>query len=176
MYHIIAATSNQAKVDAIKTAFDTVFGQGVCRIEGVNVDSSVPNQPIGSKETRTGARYRAMAARQVRPEADFWVGIEAGIEENMTFAWIVVENASQRGEARSASLVLPPSILECIHQGQELGEEMIHLTGLDDISQQGGAIGYFTKGKLTRGSVYQQAIILALVPFQNEIYQTASNS
>ncbi len=47
---------------------------------------------------------------------------------------------------------------------------MAFLTGIDNIKQQGGAIG-FTDGVLTRTSVYQQALILALVPIKHEIYK-----
>ncbi|ATO34806.1 Inosine/xanthosine triphosphatase [Dickeya dianthicola RNS04.9] len=112
-----------------------------------------------------------MRARQVRPEADFWVGVEAGIEESMTFAWMVIENAIIRGESRSASLVLPESILQGIGEGRELGDEMARLTGIQDIKRQGGAIGVFTDGKLSRTSVYYQALLLALVPFHNPVYQ-----
>ena len=78
MFHIIAATTNPAKIQAIRSAFEVVLGNGNFDIEDVNVDSSVPQQPIGNTETRTGARQRVNAARQVRPEADFWVGVEAG--------------------------------------------------------------------------------------------------
>lgn len=96
MYHVVAATTNPAKIKAITLAFDDVYGPGHYRIEGVNVDSGVPLQPIGSIETRTGARQRVSNARKIRPEADFWVGVEAGIEDNMTFAWMVIERSYGR--------------------------------------------------------------------------------
>ncbi len=48
---------------------------------------------------------------------------------------------------------------------------MVFLTGIDNIKQQGGAIGFFTDGVLTRTSVYQQALILVLVPIKHEIYK-----
>ncbi|MDA5493202.1 inosine/xanthosine triphosphatase [Yersinia intermedia] len=171
MYHVVAATTNPAKIKAITLAFDDVYGPGHYRIEGVNVDSGVPLQPIGSIETRTGARQRVSNARKIRPEADFWVGVEAGIEDNMTFAWMVIEHLQLRGESRSASLMLPDIILHGIRQGRELGDEMAVLTGIANVKHQGGAIGIFTDGKLTRSSVYHQALLLALVPFHNEIYQ-----
>ncbi|KAA9002686.1 non-canonical purine NTP phosphatase [Affinibrenneria salicis] len=173
MYHVVATTTNPAKIKAITLAFSDVYGADNCRIESVDVDSGVPNQPLGSVETRTGARNRVMMARQVRPEAHFWVGVEAGIEEGMTFAWMVIENAHQRGESRSASLILPEIILQGIQQGRELGDEMAQLTGLSDISRRGGAIGVFTNGRLSRTSVYHQALLLALVPFHNAVYQPA---
>lgn len=172
MYHVIAATTNPAKIRAISQAFTELFGPDSCRIESVEVNSGVPNQPMGDKETRSGARHRVMSARQVRPEADFWIGIEAGIDDEMTFAWIVIENNHCRGEARSASLILPPVILKSLYEGKELGDEMAILTGVCNIKQQGGAIGLFTEGRLSRTSVYQQALLLAFVPFHNEIYQT----
>ncbi|CAM3408908.1 MULTISPECIES: inosine/xanthosine triphosphatase [Yersinia] len=170
MYHVVAATTNPAKIRAITLAFNDVFGADTCHIEGINVDSGVSLQPIGSDETRTGARQRVAAARQIKPEADFWVGVEAGIEDNMTFAWIVVEHLQQRGESRSASLMLPQIILQGINQGRELGDEMALLTGNAEVKRQGGAIGVFTDGKLSRTSVYHQALVLALVPFHNSVY------
>lgn len=174
MYHVVAATTNPAKIKAISLAFDDVYGSDQYRIEGVDVDSGVPLQPIGNTETRTGARQRVKNARLIRPEADFWIGVEAGIEDNMTFAWMVIEHLQMRGESRSASLMLPDIILHGIHQGRELGDEMAVLSGISNIKQQGGAIGIFTKGKLTRTHVYHQALLLALVPFHNEIYQPLS--
>ncbi|ARJ41228.1 inosine/xanthosine triphosphatase [Pantoea alhagi] len=171
MYHVVAATTNPAKISAISQAFHDVFGEGSCHIEGVAVDSGVAAQPLTNAETRTGARQRVMNARKVRPEADFWVAIEAGIEGNDAFAWMVVEDHKQRGESRSASFTLPAPVMAGIHAGHELGEEMARLTGIDNIKHKGGAIGVFTQGLLTRSSVYHQALILALCPFHNAIYQ-----
>lgn len=171
MLYIVAASSNPAKVDAVRAAFEAAFGADNCRIEGVEVDSTVAQQPIGDKETRTGARQRVLSARTVRPQADFWVGIEAGIENNMTFSWITIENARARGESRSASLELPPAVMEQLNQGKTLGETMEQLTGIANLGRLGGAISYFTQNALTRHMVYQQAILLALAPLRNDIYQ-----
>lgn len=74
--------------------------------------------------------------------------------------------------------MLPDIILHGIRQGRELGDEMAVLTGIANVKHQGGAIGIFTDGKLMESSsVYHQALLLALVPFHNEIYQRpASNT
>ena len=171
MYHVVVATTNPAKIKAVILAFKDTFGTECFRIEGINVESGVPQQPIGNIETQTGARQRVIAARQIHPTADFWIGIEAGIEDNMTFSWIVIEHLQHRGESRSASLMLPEIILQGIHQGRELGDEMAKFSGITDLRYQEGAIGFFTAGKLTRTRVYHQALLLALVPFQHEVYQ-----
>lgn len=176
MYHVVAATINPAKINAISQAFSDIFGEGSCHIEGVEVDSGVSPQPLTNAETRTGARQRIANARQIRPEADFWVAIEAGIEEDCAFAWMVIENPHQRGESRSASFTLPAVVMEGIRAGRELGDEMARLTGIENIKHKGGAIGAFTAGRLTRTSVYHQALILALCPFHNAVYQISVNS
>ncbi|MCH5760468.1 DUF84 family protein, partial [Salmonella enterica] len=75
------------------------------------------------------------------------------------------------GEARSATLPLPAVILDRVRQGEALGPVMSQYTGIDEIGRKEGAIGVFTAGKLTRSSVYHQAVILALSPFHNAVYR-----
>ena len=171
MHHVVSATTNPAKIRAILHAFNEIFGKGSCHIEPLSVDSGVPEQPLGSEETRAGARNRVFNARKERPDADFWVAIEAGIDEDSTFSWVVIENKEQRGEARSATLPLPAAILAKVRAGEALGPVMSHYTGIDEIGRKEGAIGVFTAGKLTRASVYHQAVILALSPFHNAVYR-----
>jgi inosine/xanthosine triphosphatase len=171
MHHVVSATTNPAKIQAILQAFNEIFGEGSCHIESVSVESGVPEQPFGSDETRAGARNRVTNARAARPDADFWVAIEAGIDDGSTFSWVVIENSLQRGEARSATLPLPAAILEQVRAGEALGPVMSQHTGIDEIGRKEGAIGIFTAGKLTRSSVYHQAVVLALSPFHNAIYR-----
>lgn len=170
MHHVVSATTNPAKIQAILAAFEQIFGEGSCHIDAISVDTGVPEQPFGSEETRAGARNRVANARAQRPDADFWVAIEAGIDNGSTFSWVIIENTQLRGESRSATLPLPEVILEKVHEGEALGPVMSHYTGIDKIGRKEGAIGVFTKGALTRSSVYHQAVVLALSPFHNEIY------
>lgn len=171
MHKVVSATTNPAKIKAILQAFDEIYGAGSCHIDAVSVESGVPEQPFGSEETRTGARNRVKNARMAAPDADFWVAIEAGIDGDSTFSWVVIETREQRGEARSATLPLPTIILERVRAGEALGPVMSHYTGIDEIGRKEGAIGVFTAGALTRSSVYHQAVILALSPFHNTIYR-----
>ncbi|MEN0613304.1 inosine/xanthosine triphosphatase [Klebsiella indica] len=171
MHHVVSATTNPAKIQAILQAFNEIFGEGSCHIESIAVESDVPEQPFGNEETRAGARNRIANARRIRPNADFWVAIEAGIDEGSTFSWVVIDDGAQRGESRSATLPLPPTILEKVHAGEALGSVMSQHTGIIEIGRKEGAIGIFTAGKLTRSSVYHQAVVLALSPFHNAIYR-----
>ncbi|WP_432699159.1 inosine/xanthosine triphosphatase [Kluyvera cryocrescens] len=171
MHQVIVATTNPAKIQAILAAFDQIFGEGSCCIDAIAVDTGVPEQPFGSEETRAGARNRLANARRAKPDADFWVAIEAGIDEGATFSWVVIESRDRRGEARSATLPLPEAILDQVRAGEALGPVMSKYTGIDKIGNKEGAIGVFTAGVLTRSSVYHQAVVLALSPFHNDLYR-----
>ncbi len=171
MHHVVAATKNPAKIKAILDGFELIFGQGSCQVEGVDVDSGVPEQPLGSEQTLAGARNRVANAKALRPTADFWVAIEAGIDEQSTFSWVSIENPELRGESRSATLPLPAAIMKHIDAGEALGPAMSAWSGIEKIGRKEGAIGVFTAGALTRSSVYVQAVVLALSPFHNEIYR-----
>lgn len=167
MKTVIIASLNPAKINAVKSAFEATFPQLEFDFKGVSVASGVADQPMSNEETYQGAVNRVCNATQAIPEGDFYVGLEAGIEGNVTFAWMVIESNGQRGESRSASLMLPPQVIEKLAHANELGDVMDEVFGTDNIKQKGGAIGLLTHNQLTRSSVYHQALILALIPFVN---------
>ncbi|CAG19064.1 inosine/xanthosine triphosphatase [Photobacterium profundum] len=168
MSKIIVASANPAKISAVASAFSQAFPEQSFTVEGISVASEVRDQPLCADETLLGARNRVKNARKLQADADFYVGLEAGIDGGFTFAWMVIENHKQRGEARSASLPLPPIALEKIQQGIELGDVMDDMFNQQNVKQKGGAIAMLTNHTLSRSSVYQQALILALIPFMNE--------
>ncbi len=167
MKTVIIASLNPAKINAVKSAFEAAFPQQEFDFKGVSVASGVADQPMSNEETYQGAVNRVCNATRAIPEGDFYVGLEAGIEGNVTFAWMVIESNGQRGESRSASLMLPPQVIEKLAHANELGDVMDEVFGTDNIKQKGGAIGLLTHNQLTRSSVYHQALILALIPFVN---------
>lgn len=42
MHHVVSATTNPAKIQAILRAFEEIFGAGSCHIEAIGVESGVP--------------------------------------------------------------------------------------------------------------------------------------
>ncbi|WP_425666416.1 inosine/xanthosine triphosphatase [Vibrio tubiashii] len=164
---VIVASLNPAKINAVKSAFEATFPQQAFNFSGVSVDSGVADQPMSNQETHTGALNRVVNAKSKCADADYYVGLEAGIEGSVTFAWMVVESQTQRGESRSASLMLPPVVIEKLQHANELGDVMDEIFGTENIKQKGGAISLLTHDLLTRSSIYHQALILALIPFAN---------
>lgn len=163
--NVIIASQNPAKVAAVKSAFTLAFPDGVFSFKGVSVRSDVPEQPMSCEETKQGAINRVNNAKKQYPDGNYYVGLEAGIEKNSTFAWMIIDNGSVIGESRSSSLPLPPQVLDSVQQGKELGIVMDEQFNTENIKQKEGAIGLLTNNLLTRSSVYQQALILALIPF-----------
>ncbi|MHA2939582.1 inosine/xanthosine triphosphatase [Vibrio sp. RC27] len=171
MKQVIITSRNPAKISAVSNAFTTCFPNEEFQFIGIKVASDVRDQPMSDEETRQGAVNRIENAKQQYPDNHYYVGIEAGIEGNATFAWMIIDSSSQRGESRSANLMLPPVVLSKLNDDNELGEVMDEVFNTSNIKQKGGAIGLLTHQLLTRSSVYEQALILALIPFQNpELY------
>lgn len=163
---VIVASLNPAKITAVQSAFEATFPLQDFEFVGVSVPSEVADQPMSNQETHDGALNRVRNAKQ-QCQADYYVGLEAGIEADVTFAWMVVESATHRGESRSASLMLPPVVIEKLKHANELGDVMDEVFATENIKQKGGAISLLTHDLLTRSSVYHQALILALIPFAN---------
>ncbi|HCE4629397.1 TPA: inosine/xanthosine triphosphatase [Vibrio parahaemolyticus] len=164
---VVIASLNPAKINAVKSAFQSAFPQQAFEFVDISVPSEVADQPMTNEETHRGAVNRVKNAKVEMPTADFYVGLEAGIEGNVTFAWMVIESDTHRGESRSASLMLPPEVLAQLADANELGDVMDKVFGTENIKQKGGAISLLTQNQLTRSSVYHQALILALIPFTN---------
>jgi len=128
------------------------------------------------EDTRTGAANRARAAQNSHKDAHYWVGIEGGVEklseDMIAFAWMCVRSTNGVVNfARTSTFVLPPEITRLIQNGKELGEADDIVFGKVDSKRGIGAVGILTDGRIDRTSYYQQAIMLALIPFLHpELY------
>lgn len=170
---IIVASKNPVKIKATQLGFESYFNS--VKVKGVNMESGVSDQPMSNKETLAGARNRATNARIKISDANYWIGIEGGIEPNekghTAFAWIVIVSADKQGESRTASFMLPPKVSALIQQGYELGVANDILFEKENSKQKSGAVGILTNDKINRTDLYKQAVQLALIPFLNsELY------
>jgi len=116
---------------------------------------------MSSEETLQGAVNRASQLPAMAPERQFYVGMEGGIEiiDDRWFAsaWMVVsDNQGRRSQSKSALFALPPKIKELVESGLEKNSK-----------HAGGAIGSQTTGKITRTTLYEHAMVAALIPFKN---------
>ena len=168
---VVVASRNPVKTDAARNGFARIFPRRVFDLEQIDVASGVSDQPMTDAETLRGATTRAANAREAHPEADFWVGIEGGIEDSklgmMAFAWVVVLGQRQSGRGRTGGFFLPDRVAELVRQGKELGEADDIVFGRRNSKQKEGAIGLLTAGAMDRRELYEHGVVLALVSLRN---------
>ena len=172
---VVVASKNPVKVNATLEGFTKMIPREDLTFRSVDVPSNVSDQPMTDDETMQGALNRARNAKNEEPEADFWVGIEGGIEDTehgmMAFAWVVILSADKEGRSRTSTFHLPPKVKDLIHKGVELGHANDQVFGEKNSKHKGGAVGSLTGGILDRTEYYVQPVLLALVPFVNpELY------
>ncbi|GAL38019.1 inosine/xanthosine triphosphatase [Vibrio maritimus] len=92
MKKVVIASLNPAKINAVKSAFESAFPNQSFEFEGVSVPSGVADQPMDNEETHRGAVNRVNNAKQSKQGGDYYVGIEAGLDGGCTFAWMVIES------------------------------------------------------------------------------------
>lgn len=178
MKNIIVASKNPVKINAVKIGFQKMFSGEEIRVESVPAASGVGDQPKSDSETFQGAWNRAVNACKEKGSADFWVGIEGGIEERGSdmevFAWVVIKSRGDSfGKGRTGTFFLPPKIKDLIRQGKELGEADDIVFGRKNSKEENGAIGILTDNIIDRTKYYTEAVILALIPFKNkDLYDT----
>ena len=168
---IAVGSQNPVKIQSALTGFQSMFPDQEFLAEGFAVASNVSDQPMSCDETLLGANNRANSLKQIAPDASFFVGIEGGIEviDDTLFAnaWIVIIDASGKvGSGRSGSFALPPKVKELVESGIELGHANDKVFKEHNSKQQGGAVGSLTDGVITRQTLYEHAMALALIAFK----------
>ena len=174
---VVVASKNPAKIGAARDGFTRMFPDKTFAFRGVSVPSGVPDQPFTDAETLQGALNRARNARDADPRADYWIGLEGGVDAGpdgksgsgpiQSFAWIaVVDGAGREGKARTAAYYQPQETAKLLRDGIELGsaDEIVH--GRIDSRSNSGSVGILTDDAINRSSYYAEAVVLALIPFK----------
>lgn len=168
---ILVGSKNPVKIDSVKEAFANYF-EGI-EVVGVDVDSEVSIQPIND-ETFVGAQNRALKLKELNRSqnlgAEYFVGIEGGITKQFDkwFAFgcmCVIDKDGRVGFGTSPHFELPPTVVEKLLQGAELGEVMDVIMNQQNTKQKHGAIGFFTNGVMNRKELYIEGLKVAVIPF-----------
>lgn len=174
---IIVASKNPVKVNATRRAFEQMFpGEAGFDVTGVSVPSGVRDQPLTFDETLEGARNRVHNAQAAYPEADYWVGLEGGVDlhgsDMAVSGWVVArDRAGLEGKSMTNTIYLPPKVAELVASGMELGEADDIVFGTTNSKQSNGAVGILTGDVLGREDGFMVGVIGALVPHRNpELY------
>lgn len=164
---IAIGSTNPVKVAAVRTEAQAIWP--AARLVPLAVDSGVGVMPLTDGDAIAGATRRARQARELA-DADLGVGLEGAAVDTpqgmMLTGWVAVLDRSGRASvANGGRLPLPPAIAERLRAGEELGPLMDAYSGVANSKQHGGAVGFLTRGLVSREESFRMAVAYALVPF-----------
>ena len=147
----------------------------------MRIESRVGVQPKSMDETVLGAILRAKDAFHFST-CDYSIGIESGLmavpytqSGYMDFSACVIYDGKRNHIGFSRALEFPTEVIRRIfEEGIEVDEAVKRcaLTNKQRLGYEEGLIGLLTKGKITRKKYTEDAIMMALVQFENpELYR-----
>ncbi len=168
--NILVGSENRVKVEAVSEAFGKFYSE--VEVLGIGAPSGVSDQPF-NEETYKGAENRAKFLFDSETEADFYVGIEGGVQQ-ISGIWFgfgavcIIDNLGNKGFGASPQYELPEEIITQLRKGKELGHVIDEISGKNDTKHKGGAIGFLTNEIFQRKDLYVSGVIVALVPLLNK--------
>lgn len=174
MLRVHVGSQNAVKAKAVQNVFAQALGPTEVRL--IPVESGVPAQPFNN-ETVRGACERA---RRALLDADFGVGIEAGLiwnEELQLYFDVqfcaILSRDGQLTVGHGSGFVYPPKVIERVRGGETVGAVMSEIAQIESLGYKEGAIGFLSKNLLTREKLTEQAVLMALLPrLRPELYAT----
>lgn len=172
---VAVGSENPAKVEAVRAAMQRLFG--AADVRGFAVDSEAPAQPF-EQQTWEGARARARHALQRWAEADFGVGVEAGLFEVAAAgdlmdvqACVVADRTGRLTYGHGPGFTYPPAVAAQLRKGRSVGDVVSELSGIEDVGRKTGAVGFLSRDRVSRASLTEPAVLMAFLPrLRPELY------
>lgn len=151
-------STNEVKIEATKKAFQKFFSHLEMRFE--SIEAGTTPQPF-NQEIMDGAIYRAKKAIST---SDYGVGIEAGVKEEEGIYMVeqycaIVDKTGYTTWGKSPAFECPDWILAEIKE-----KEMREIIPFKKGEEEKGAVGYLSKGIITREHITEEAVTMALLP------------
>ncbi|MEM2943704.1 MAG: inosine/xanthosine triphosphatase [Methanomassiliicoccales archaeon] len=163
-------SENPVKIRAVQAVMKTIFKNVV--VEGTEVERRVGEQPWND-DTIRGAIERA---NQAIGDADFGVGIEAGVFEigerlyDIQYC-AVVDKMGRATIGQGSGFEVPACVEGRLRSGDSLGKIFEDIAGVKNLGRKKGVIHYLTKGLMTRQKLTEQCVLMAMIPrIRKELY------
>ena len=170
---IILGSSNTPKKVAVLSAFQQAYLATDILIECVETNSGVSSHPQNASESIKGAINRITDARNQKPGADYYIGIEGGLLQvegrAWEIGWIAIANSGGKiATGLSAGIEIKGEILKAILGGTELNDVLDNIYGSGKIGNTNGFYGLATGDLVTRKQAYEQGVHFALAQFKHD--------
>lgn len=177
--NIIIASKRLPKINGVKKAVEKIssrfdIDQSSISYTTVDAKSGVADTPKSTEESMQGAKQRA---RSIFPRdeknAVLSIGVEGGLfsAEGKTFlqSWVCVYDGEHFHFGCSGSIELPDQLSNAVmEQGEDLAAAIDALTRENNIRNRQGTFGVLSNDLITREDSFEQAAILALIPYFNK--------
>ncbi len=176
--YIVVGSQNQVKVDAVKELIPLYPLWKGAEVISFDANSGVEEQPRSFYQTFSGAKNRAFESFcHKKSRNTFAIGIEGGLTEVpmgktciVNFCVVCVYDGLNFAFGISSGFEYPKSIVNLIHsKNMDLDEVLfeLKLTENERIGASEGAVGLLTHGRVNRKDYIKQAIIMAMIQFEN---------
>ena len=181
---VLVASKNPIKIQATKEAFDEYFPD--VKITSIDINNLDPkndfkkqlqwmNQPVGELETCEYSQERVKLIKNNYPNFDYYIGLEGGITQTRfgsyrIIVFCTIADPVHIETVRGCEIPLPIHWYEALTADPllELGNIVEEASGIQNIKQKQGAIGFFTHNKINRKDILKETLIMCLIPFQNK--------
>lgn len=166
---VAVGSTNPVKIEATKKAFKKVWPDKKWEVIGLEISSSVSDQPMSDKESIKGARNRAKGTIR-KSAADFGVGLEGGLQQIsdkwFDTGWIVIiDKNGVEGIGSTIRMHTPQKMIQMVKKGMEIGEADDILFKTKNSKQKKGHFGLMTNNAIDRVNAYKDGVISALARF-----------
>jgi len=168
---IVVGSENLPKSAAVRQSFTRAFPhEKRIDVEMVRTESGVSSHPVSGEESILGALNRASKAGELRPGADYYVGIEGGLlrvgDRVWEIGWVVIRDSLGKvATGLSSGIEIKGDILRRITSGIELNDILEHDFQIVAAGNANGFYGLATDDLVTRQAAYEQGIAFALAQF-----------
>jgi len=196
---IAVGSDNPVKVEAVRMAAMRLWGE--VDVRGVSVDPGVPLQPFEHETwegARTRARlalaqwaegdfgvgieaglFDVTAATEgsedqdARPEGPVAKRrvVTASNPVMDVQACVVVDHAGRSTYGHGPGFSYPADVVERVRSGRTVGDVLSEMAGVEEIGKREGAVGYLSRGHMTRTQLTEPAVLMAFLPrLRPELY------
>ncbi len=176
---VVVGSANPVKVAGVDAALGQILGTVERSVTGLNVDSGVPEQPQ-NKETLLGARNRAREAMAAADDADYAIGVEAGLQQDDGGEWydvqccVVTDRLGKETTGWGPAFQYPAWVTRRAREGEMISDILGPIANDPRIGGTTGAIGFLTDGRMDRTALTRHAVFMAFVPrFRPDLYASS---
>ena len=177
---------NPIKIRATHEAFSSFFDNlniSNMEINGIDIIANhLKSQPVGEEETYKASRWRVKYAQKHNPRFDYYVGIEGGVvltpqNHPRIIVYSSIGNHTIIETVRGCEIPLPHRWYKRLTDSPqlELGDLATEVSGIPNIKQKEGAVGFMTQNIVKRYDVLKQSVLVAMIPFLNPPLFEVSN-